>query len=204
MPAAPISRLPKSEHTRIFGDLNYLNTAEIKTFCNRHAIPYRIAVETSGGRRSTSEDDRKGVILDRVRHFLRTGKVLPQTCFATTVVCFELLPGELKPDDKLHYGQYDKTNRRLMAALKHLTGGRFRNGAIARILLREFWSKGQAPTLREFASAWLKASGEHTEPNPEWAFLSGRARKTAGTDWKKLRKQKAARVLKTLEHIREG
>jgi hypothetical protein len=67
--------------------------------------------------------------------------------------------------------------------------------------MREFWSSGKAPTYREFAAAWLRASQEHTEPNPEWAFLSDRARGTAEKDWKKLRVRKAAAVLKTLARI---
>jgi len=42
---------------------------------------------------------------------------------------------------------------------------------------------------------------EHTAPNPEWAFLSDRARGTARKDWKKLRAKKAASVLKQLIKI---
>jgi hypothetical protein len=202
MPASPISRLPKRERKQFLADLNYLNTAEIKAFCKRHAIPYNIAVETEdGGRRKTHEDDRKGVLLERIRHFLRTGNVPPETCFRASVVCFERLSLEPSPDDKLCYGQYEKTNSGLMALLKELTDGHFRDGAIARILLRDFWTRGKAPTLREFAAAWLQASNEHTGPNPEWAFLSDRTRKTAGADWKKMRARKAAAVIRTLAKI---
>lgn len=61
--------------------------------------------------------------------------------------------------------------------------------------------RGKPPTFREFASAWLEASKEHTAPNQEWAFLSDRARKTATSDWKKMRTRKAADVLKTLNRI---
>lgn len=202
MRAAPISRLPRAERKQFLADLNYLNTAESKAFCKRHAIPCSIAVETGdGGRRRTREDDRKGVVLGRIRHFLKTGAVLPETCFRASVVCFDRLPQETSPDDELCYGQYEKTNSGLMAVLKELSGGHFRDGAIARILLRDFWTRGKAPTLREFAAAWLRASSEHTEPNPEWAFLSDRARKTAGADWKKMRARKAAAVIRTLAKI---
>src|ERR1700677_4467099 len=83
-----ISKLPKSEQQELLNDLNYLNASEIKSFCNRHSIPYRIAIETKdGGRRMTRDDDRKGVMLDRVRHFLQTGAVLEETCFRAPVVC---------------------------------------------------------------------------------------------------------------------
>jgi hypothetical protein len=110
---------------------------------------------------------------------------------------------ELTADDRLFYGQYDERNRAVIALLQELTDGHFRNGAVARILMRDFWSNGRAPTFREFAGAWLQASKEHTEPNPEWAFLSDRAHKRAPADWKKLRAQKAAKVIKTLCRITE-
>jgi len=183
-------------------DLNYLNTAEIKAFCKRLSIPYRIAVETGdGARRKTNDDDRKGVILGRIRHFLKTGHLPDETCFRRSVVCFEPLPEKLSPDDKLFYGQYDKANRAMINSLKDLTGGKFRNGAVARILARDFWTRGKAPTFKEYARAWLRASKDHTQPNPEWAFLSDRHQKKAHADWKKLRARKASKVIRTLNQI---
>lgn len=202
MAEAPISKLPESERQELLDDLNYLNTAEIKSFCRRHSIPYTIAIETAEGRRQkTKDDDRKAIMLDRIRHFLQTGVVLQQTCFPAAVVCFDPLPENPTENDRLFYGQYDKTNRTMISLLKDLTGGRFQNGAIARILARRFWSEGEAPTFKEYASAWLRASSEHTKPNPEWAFLSDRASKAAGPDWKILRANKAKRVVKALHRI---
>jgi hypothetical protein len=183
-------------------DLNYLNTAEIKSFCERHSIPYTIVIETKGGgNRKTRDDDRKGVMLERVRHFLHTGEVLPETVFPASVVCFDPLPEKLTADDRLFYGQYDKANRAMIALLQDLTGGQFKNGAVARILARKFWSRGVAPTFREFAAEWSHETKNHTAPNPEWAFLSDRASKGAVPDWKKLRAEKASKVLKQLDRI---
>jgi len=141
------------------------------------------------------------VILNRIRHFLQTGVILEETRFRATVVCFDALPIKLTPNDRLFYGQYDKTKRTMIALLKDMTGGKFRDGAIVRILARDFWTRGKAPTFKEYASAWLQALREHTRPNAEWAFLSDRARKTAGLDWKKLRAAKASKVVKTLNQI---
>jgi hypothetical protein len=198
----PISKLPKEKRHGLLDDLNYLNTAEIKRFCKRHSIPYTIAIETQdGSRKRTKEDDRKGIILNRIRHFLQSGVILEETLFPAAVVCFDAPPQDLTAGDRLFYGQYDKSSRSMIALLKRLTGGRFGNGAIARILAREFWSSGKAPTYREFASAWLRAVSEHTKPNPEWAFLSDRASKGAVKDWKKLRLAKASRVMKVLDQI---
>jgi hypothetical protein len=202
MPRSPISRLPKNDQQDLLDDLNYLNTAEIKSFCKRHSIPYTITIETNDGRRrNTNEDDRKGIILNRIRHFLKTGVVLHETCFRAAVACFAAPPEKLAPDDRLFYGQYDKTNHTMINLLKNLTNGKFRNGAIARILARDFWSRGHAPTFKEYASAWLQAALKHTRPNAEWAFLSDRARGTAGPHWRKLRAKKAAKVMKTLHQI---
>jgi hypothetical protein len=196
------SKLPKGEQKELLDDLNYLNSMEIKSFCKRHSIPYKIAIETrDGGRRTTKDVERKGVMLERIRHFLETGAVLEQTCFPAAIVRFDPLSDNITQDDRLFYGQYDKKNRELIALLKGLTNGRFEDGAIARILARDFWTNGKAPTLREFAAAWIQASREHTRPNPEWAFLSDRANKVAVSDWKQLRVRKAAKVMKLLDQI---
>jgi hypothetical protein len=197
-----ISKLPARERQELLDDLNYLNISEIKSFCKRHSIPYRIAVETKDGRRRmTRDDDRKGVMLSRIRHFLQTGLILKETFFCASVVCFDSLSDHITADDRLFYGQYDKTNRTMTTLLKSLTDGQFEHGAVARILARDFWSSGKAPTFRDYATAWMRASSEHLRPNPEWAFLSDRASKMAVRDWKKLRKQKASRVMAVLSQI---
>ena len=203
-PTPPIAKLTQPQQQQLLDDLNYLNTAEIKAFCKRYSLPYTIAIETKDGRRKkTHEDDRKGVMLERVRIFLKTGKVVEETCFPASAVCLETVKTKLTPEHRLFYGQYDKANRAMFTLLKRLTNGKFRDGAIARILLREFWSKGQAPTFKDYAAAWEHAVQVHTEPNAEWAFLADRARGTAGENWKKLRTQKAARTLKILKQITE-
>jgi hypothetical protein len=169
-----IPNLSTKERQELLQALNYLNLAEIKSFCNKHSIPYTIVFETADGNRSKTTDvDRKGLILNRMRHFLKTGEILGETCFRST----------------------------LIALLRNLTHGKFADGAIARILAREYWTRGDAPTLKEYASAWLEAQREHTKPNPEWAFLSDRAYKTVGSDWKKMRTSKAKRVIKILNTI---
>jgi hypothetical protein len=200
--ASLISHLSKDVRRTLLADLNYLNMGEIKSFCRKHEIPYAIAIETRDGkRRPSGEYDRKGVILERVRHFLKTGAIQEETYFRAAVVCFDPLPKKWAAGDRLFYGQYDKTNRAMIGVLKELSGGSFEDGAIARILARDFWASGTAPTFREFAAAWRKAREEHRRPNPEWAFLSDRAEQKAGADWKKVRNEKAKRVIETLSTI---
>jgi hypothetical protein len=203
VPRSLISHLSRAGQQELLDDLNYLNTAEIKAFCKKHAIPFAIVVAAlDGGRTRTGEEDRKGIMLDRVRHFLTTGEILPETCFPATVVSSDAQREDLAAGDRLLYGQYSKTNRALMAILKELTGGKFKDGAVARILARDFWSRGEAPSLEVFAAAWIRATREHTQPNPEWAFLSDRSNKTAGADWKSLREEKARKVLQILSRLK--
>ncbi len=197
-----IAHLSKDEQVKLLAELNYLNMEEIKVFSDKHSIPYSIWIETTdGGRRKTRDDDRKGVILDRIRHYLRTGVVLDATCFPVAVVCFNELPSKIKPTDRLFYGQYDKKSSDMVGLLEKLTHGQFRNGAIARILAREFWSKGIAPSFQEFALAWLKARENHRRPNPEWAFLSDKADRKNTSNWKQTRTEKAGWVLNILDKI---
>jgi hypothetical protein len=193
------SDLSMLERRQLDEDLNYLNMDEIRILCGEHSIPYEIWIETTdGGRRKTRDQDRKGVILDRIRHYLNTGEVPDATCFPARVVSFDELADNLEPTDRLFYDQYDKTNRAMTGLLEKLTGGQFKNGAIARILAREFWSRGIAPTFQEYAQAWLSARDQHTDPNPEWAFLADRAKGRDTTAWKAVRTEKALAVFKLL------
>jgi hypothetical protein len=199
---SPLSKLGLTERRQLLEDLNYLHLEEILGFCKRHSIPYSIWIETSRGQyKKTGENDRKGVILERIRQYLRTGEIKSATRFPAHIVCLEVPAGSIKATDRLHYGQYEKTSRAMLDLLKKLTNGKFKNGAIARILAREFWSKGVAPTYQEFATAWMSAADNHTRPNPEWAFLSDRADGKGTANWKRLRNERARRALKTLDTL---
>jgi hypothetical protein len=197
-----IAFLSKRKQQELLEDLNYLNMSEIKAFCNRHSIPYSIWIETKDGvRRKTQDNDRKGVILDRIRYYLRTGNVMDATCFPASIVCFDELPQSIKTTDHLLYGQCDTKNGAVVDLLKKLTDGQFKDGAIARILLRELWSKGISPTYQEYALAWLTAKAQHRRPNAEWAFLSDRSDHKDTSNWKQLRTKKAKRVLSILNKL---
>ena len=89
-----------------------------------------------------------------------------------------------------------------MRLLRDLTGGRFRDGAVARVVAMEFWMRGEAPTFEEFARSWTKAKAEeHRLLTPEYAYLTDLRHKRAGGDWKALREAKAKSALETLARI---
>ncbi len=197
-----IQHLSKEQQRELFLDLNYLNTLEFRSFCREHSIPFKIWVETgAGARRQTRDTDRKSVVLGRIRHYLKTGRRLEATCFSARVVNSHPPPSRLRASNRLYYGWYDKTNRDMIGLLERLTDGEFRSGAIARILAREFWTVGKAPTFNEFAKAWLLANAKGLGFHPEAAWLTDRARNEAGTDWKKKRERKAKSVLDVLAQI---
>lgn len=200
--ASLLSKLSQAEQRELLADMNYLNMGEIKTLCKKHDIPYVIWIEARDqGRRKTRNEDRKGVVLDRLRQYLKTGTIPAATCFPASVVCFDEPPAKIKVTDRLFYGQYDPKRNGMVPLLEKLTGGKFKHGALARILAREFWSKGIAPTYQEFASAWLRAQADHTRPNPEWAFLSDRSAGKETANWRQLRTRKARRVLSLLDRL---
>jgi hypothetical protein len=50
---------------------------------------------------------------------------------------------------------------------------RFKDGAVARVLAMEFWTRGKAPTFEEFARSCTKAKAEeHRLLTPEYAYLT--------------------------------
>jgi hypothetical protein len=66
----------------------------------------------------------------------------------------------------------------------------------------EFWMRGKAPTLADFARAWTNANANrHELLTMEYAYLTDLRNKRAGSDWKSLRKAKAESALQTLARI---
>jgi hypothetical protein len=196
-------QLTKDEQARLFEEMNYLNLEEIRGFCSERGIPYRILAEYPDGKvKATKDTDRKPIVLARVRHYLATGKAGPPTRIPAEIVRLDTPPAKPGPRDRLYYRWYAKEHTGIIRALRELTGGRFRDGAVARVLAMEFWMRGTAPTLVEFAQAWTKADADrHRLLTAEYAYLTDLKHKRAGSDWKRLRKAKAASALQTLARI---
>ena len=142
------------------------------------------------------------MILRRVRHFLATGEVLEATRLPARIVREGAPPPGLGPADRLYYRWYNKTYGSVMGLLKDLTGGRFENGALARVLVMELWTSGRAPTFAEFADAWVAAKDEPRQLlSADYAFLTDLQSGQAGPDWKAVRKLKAERALAALDEM---
>src|SRR4029453_7894291 len=187
-----LTRLTKDAQARLLEELNYLNLTEIRGFCSDHGIPYKILAEYPKGKvRDTQDIDRKPIVLARVRHYLATGEVGQATCIPAEIVRYDDPPASPGPRDRLYYRWYAKEHTGILGSLAELTDGRFRDGAVARVLAMEFWTRGEAPTLGEFARAWSKAKADqHRLLTAEYAYLTDLKQKRAGSDWKSLRKAK--------------
>jgi len=198
-----LSQLTKSEQTRLLEELNYMNLEEIRRFCSEHRIPYRIVAEYPNGKvKATKDSDRKPIVLARVRRYLTTGEVGQPTRIPAAIVRDENPPARLGPRDRLYYRWYAKEHKGVIQLLRDLTAGRFRDGAVARVLAMKFWTRGEAPTFEEFSRSWTRAKvEEHRLLTPEYAYLTDLKHQRADGDWKALRKAKAKSALETLARI---
>ena len=198
-----LSQLTRAEQARLLEELNYMNLEEIRAFCAARAIPFRIVVECSNGKvKATKDTDRKPIVLARVRRYLETGKVGRPTRIAAAIVREGGPPQRPGPRDRLYYRWHAKECDGVMRLLRDLTGGRFKDGAVARVLAMQFWTHGEAPTLEAFARAWTKAKGEeHRLLTPEYAYLTDLQHQRADADWKAVRVAKAKSALATLSRI---
>jgi len=180
-----------------------MNLEEIRGFCAKHGIPYRILAEYPNGTVKTTKDtDRKPIVLARVRRYLMTGDVGQPTRIPAQIVREENPPARPRPRDRLYYRWYAKEFEGVMRLLRNLTAGRFRDGAVARVLVMEFWTRGEAPTFEEFARWWTKAKAEeHRLLTPEYAYLTDLRHQRADGDWKAKRNAKAKSALETLTRI---
>src|SRR5581483_2111968 len=179
-----LSQLTKRAQARFLDELNYLNLEEARGVCAEHGIPYKILAEYRNGEVKVSKDtDRKPIVLARLRHYLATGEVGQPTCIPARIVRLDNPPARPGPRDRLYYRWYAKEHAGVLRSLAELTDGRFRDGAAARVLAMEFWTRGEAPTLAEFARAWTGAKADqHRLLTAEYAYLTDLKHKRAGSE----------------------
>jgi hypothetical protein len=198
-----LSQLTAGERARLLEELNYLNLEEIRGFCAEHGIPYRIVVESPGGTvKATKDTDRKPIVLARIRRYLTTGQVGEPTRIPADIVRDQGPPARPGPRDRLYYRWYAKEFDGVIRLLRDLTAGQFRDGAVARVVVMEFWTRGEAPTFEEFARSWTKTKADaHRLLTPEYAYLTDLKHRRADGDWKAVRAAKAKSALKTLARL---
>jgi hypothetical protein len=199
----PLSKLSKDERARLFEEMNYLNLEELHGFCSKRGIPYKILAEYSEGTvKATKDTDRKPIVLARIREYLKTGKIGAPTCIPAAIVRDDNPPAKPKSSDRVYYRWYAKEHAGIIRTLEELTAGQFRDGAVARVVIMDFWTRGEAPTLAGFARAWTKANANREDLlTAEYAYLTDLQNKKAGADWKSVRNTKAKSALQILARI---
>jgi hypothetical protein len=180
-----------------------MNLDEIRGFCVPRGIPFRIVAERSNGRlRPTKDTDRKPIVLARIRRYLATGDAGQPSCIPREIVREEKPPARPGARDHLYYRWYAKEHEGVMRLLRDLTAGRFKDGAVARVVAMAFWTRGEAPTFDQFARSWIKTkTEEHRLLTPEYAYLTDVTRRRVDHHWKALRRAKAKSALQTLKRI---
>jgi len=198
-----LSQLTNGEQARLLEELNYMNLEEIRDFCSARRIPYKIVAGQPNGKvKATKDTDRKPIVLARVRRYLTTGEVGQPTLIPAEIVRAQDPPAQLEPRDRLYYRWYAKEHHNVIQLLRNLTAGRFQDGAVARVLAMEFWTRGEAPTFEAFARSWTKAkTEEHRLLTPEYAYLTDLKHRRADGGWKASRAAKARSARTTLDSI---
>lgn len=168
-----LTQLTKDAQARFLAELNYLNLAEIRGFCSDRGIPYKILSEYPDGEMKVTKDvDRKPIVLARVRDYLATGRVGPPTCIPAEIVRQGDPPARPGPGDHLYYRWYSKEHTGVMRSLGDLTDGRFRDGAVARVLAMEFWTRGEAQPSRSSREPGPKPKASSTAYLPRNTLIS--------------------------------
>lgn len=136
MAVSQFSKLSSAEQAQLLDDIYYLNMGEFRQFCDAQGISYRIHIESKGRVIRTSDCDRKGIVIDRILHLLRTGKIKPNTVFPASVVAVEKLGYDPCESDRVLYGQYKSSDPGIGKLMKRLTDGKFEFGAISQVVIR--------------------------------------------------------------------
>jgi hypothetical protein len=151
-------KLPAKE--KLKESFNYLKMHELKALINHFAL------ENKG---------KKGELIDRILHYLYTGKKLrskkiPETSLAKPRTRYSLAANSL-----MLKGAY-KNDLETRLFFKKLIGDHFHFTAYGIDWLNERWQKGKPPTYREFAEMWqkeyTKRQNKQVAPKEEWAYIN--------------------------------
>jgi elongation factor P hydroxylase len=110
-----LAGLTKPQQKELFNNMNYMDMQELKAFCIASGIPFNIYIEMpTGVLKKTSVLDRKGIVLDRIKYYLKTGLVKKPTIFTNAVIAKEKLPAILRANHKVLHGQYKNKNSAIL------------------------------------------------------------------------------------------
>jgi len=144
---SPTDGLSPAQRKRLAEDIYYLNITELRRFCEAHVIPYMIYLERPDGRIVQTRDaDRKGVVIERILQFLRTGMIPPKTIFRKSAIATQRADNPPTESDRVLYHRFRNHDPEILELMKRLTAEKFEFGAVAQEVLCACWSRNEAPT----------------------------------------------------------
>ena len=185
----------------ILEDMNYINLAEIRSISEELGIPYKILYKKGNRLCKTSAFDRKDVLLERIRTYAATRKLPAPTVLAEKVVDLGPIPAKPQKTDLIKFGQFKHGHKGIENLLDELSDRKFKDSALARDVLRDFWLNGRAPNYKKFLQAWYKAVENHKQPKAEWAYLTDLGNGMEMTKWKEYRIERANRAVQFLRRM---
>lgn len=187
------------KNTELFEALYFLKMGELKQLCQKLDLPHAGA---------------KGEIIDRIKHFITTGKELevaeiPAISKARRGVLYSLAPNTL-----MLMGAY-KNDAKTRAFFKKLIGPHFHFTAFGIDWLNARWKAGNPPTYQEFADMWEKEmekrKTQKPQPKQEWALITfvqkymemhpNASKETVMKAWHSIREEKVTLVYNYLKNL---
>lgn len=188
-----------ADQAKLFDALYFLKMGELKKLC------YKLNLSHTGV---------KGEIIERIKHFVTTGKILevpeiPSVSHPRKGASYPLASGTL-----MLMGAY-KNDAKTRAFFKKLIGPHFHFTAFGIDWLNARWKAGNPPTYQEFADMWQKEveKRKHQKPQPkqEWALITfvqkymemypNASKETVMKEWHKIREEKVAIVYSYLKNL---
>ena len=125
--------MKNTKNLELFEALYFLKMGELKALCQKLHLPYSC---------------KKGQIIDTIKHFVSTGKVLEIPEIPTISKAVKKQSVALAPDTRMLLGSY-KNDAKTRAFFKKLIGNHFHFTAFGIDWLNERWQAGKPPTYQE-------------------------------------------------------
>lgn len=183
----------------LFDALHYMNMKELRAFCKSQSIP---------------STEKKAALIEKIMHFVKTGKILPVKEFPANAFAKKGTPYPLEPRTKILHGSF-KNDLKTRNFFKKLIGNHFHFTAFGIDWIEERWFAGNPPTYQEFATMWQREYERRkktkAQPKKEWALLNfmqryqeehaNASKQEVMSAWKKEREKQAKRAQELLKKL---
>ena len=180
----------------IHKNIYYLNLKELALIANKFDIPYHIYLEKDSKLHKSSMCDPKVVIIKRILKFLEKKSISKSTIYPKHVIKFKTI-NKVNKNDHVYFGSYKNGNPYILRLMEQLTDNKFKFGALSCLILRNYWSKGIAPTYKRFAKKWLVLNNKKLE-HPEWQYINDIPHFPNHAEWREHRTAIANKILHLL------